>query len=128
MYANYVRPDGSFAIGAALLIGDLGQDRYGIAYSGAQNLSSQTKMLPLAVQEGGPYIMPSIDTVRDRSYPLAYDIFMYANRPPGVPLDPKVKEYFRYVLSQEGQAEVVRDGKYLPLTGEMVREELKKLE
>jgi phosphate transport system substrate-binding protein len=43
-------------------------------------------------------------------------------------MDPSVKEFLRYVLSQEGQAAVMRDGKYLPLTADMVREQLKKLE
>jgi phosphate transport system substrate-binding protein len=43
-------------------------------------------------------------------------------------MDPKVKEFMRYVLSQEGQADVMRDGKYLPLTAEVVREQLRKLE
>jgi phosphate transport system substrate-binding protein len=47
---------------------------------------------------------------------------------PGTAMDPNVKEFLRYVLSQEGQAEVMRDGKYLPLTAEVVREQLKKLE
>jgi len=31
-------------------------------------------------------------------------------------------------LSQEGQEEVERDGKFLPLTAEVVREQLAKLE
>jgi len=31
-------------------------------------------------------------------------------------------------LSREGQEAVQREGKYLPLTAEMVREQLKKLE
>ncbi len=39
-----------------------------------------------------------------------------------------MKEFLRYVLSQEGQADVMRDGKYLPLTADVVREQLKKLE
>ncbi|TMA20960.1 MAG: phosphate ABC transporter substrate-binding protein, partial [Deltaproteobacteria bacterium] len=43
-------------------------------------------------------------------------------------LEPNVKEFLRYVLSQEGQAEVQRDGKYLPLTAAIVREQLKKLD
>ena len=41
--------------------------------------------------------------------------------------NPNVKEFLRYVLSQEGQSEVMRDGKYLPLTAGVVREQLKKL-
>lgn len=43
-------------------------------------------------------------------------------------MNPMVKEFLRFILSQEGQAEVQRDGKYLPLTAAMVREQLKKLE
>ena len=39
-----------------------------------------------------------------------------------------VLEFLRFVLSQEGQAEVMRDGKYLPLNAEVVRAQLKKLE
>jgi len=46
---------------------------------------------------------------------------------PGTKMDPRVREFIRYVLSQEGQAEVMRDGKYLPLTAEAARAELKKL-
>jgi phosphate transport system substrate-binding protein len=128
MYANYVRPDGSFAIGANLLIRDLGKDPYGIAYSGPQNLTPETKVLALQVADGGPYIMPSIQTVHDRTYPLIYGINLHVNRPPGMPTDPQVKEYLRYVLSREGQEVVQRDGKWLPLTADMVAEQLKKLE
>jgi phosphate transport system substrate-binding protein len=43
-------------------------------------------------------------------------------------MDPKVKEFLRCVLSQGGQAGVMRDSKYLPLTADMIREQLKKLE
>ncbi len=39
-----------------------------------------------------------------------------------------IKEYLRYVLSREGQEAVERDGKFLPLPAEVVREQLKKLE
>jgi len=37
-------------------------------------------------------------------------------------------EFLRFVLSQEGQTEVMRDGKYLPLTAEVANAQLKKLE
>ncbi len=45
-----------------------------------------------------------------------------------MPVDPKVKEFLRYILSREGQEAVVRDGRYLPLTKEAVAEQLKKLD
>ncbi len=39
-----------------------------------------------------------------------------------------MKEFLRYVLSRQGQQEVARDGGYLPLTPELVRAQLDKLE
>jgi len=47
---------------------------------------------------------------------------------PGEPLDPKVDEFLHFILSQEGQDCVQREGRYLPLTGAVVRAQLKKLE
>ena len=43
-------------------------------------------------------------------------------------MEPRLKEYLRYILSRQGQDAVQRDGKYLPLTAEVVREQLKKLD
>ena len=126
-YANYVKPDGSLAIAAAELMKDLGNDRYGIGWSGIQNVTPQTKALDLAARPGGPYVKLTIDNVQNRTYPLAFEMFFYVNRKPGTPLDPKVKEFLRYVLSREGQEAVQRDGKYLPLTAGVVREQLQKL-
>ena len=128
MYANYAKPDGSLAIGAALLMKDLSNDPYGIAYSGIQNLTPETKAIALAVNDGGPYVEMSMDSVWKRTWPLYQRETWVLNRKPGQALDSKVKEFMRYVFSREGQQEVVRDGKFLPLTGELVREQLKKLD
>jgi phosphate transport system substrate-binding protein len=66
--------------------------------------------------------------VHDRSYPLYDRIYAYADHEPGKPMNPVVLEFLRFVLSQEGQAEVMRDGKYLPLTAEVAKAQLTKLE
>jgi len=34
----------------------------------------------------------------------------------------------RYILSREGQQDVIREGDYLPLPADVVREQLRKLE
>jgi phosphate transport system substrate-binding protein len=128
MYANYARSDGSLAIGAELLMQDLSKDPYGIAYSGIQNLTPQTKALALAVNESGPYVEMTMDSVWQRTWPLYQRETWVLNRKPGTQLEPKVREFMRYVFSREGQQEVVRDGKFLPLTGAIVSEQLKKLE
>ena len=127
MYANFARPDGSLAISATMLVQDVGRDPSAIGYGGIENLTPKTKVLAVAAEDGGPYIKPTLRSVQDRSYPLADEVYMVLNRPPGRRLDPKLDEYLRYVLSREGQEAVERDGKYLPLTGALVREQLQKL-
>ena len=74
------------------------------------------------------YVELNLDNVQNRSYPLLRDVYYYVKRRKGQPLDPKVKEFLRYILSREGQSQVQRDGKYLPLTAEVAREQLKKLD
>lgn len=128
MYANYANPDGSLAIGAKLLIADIGRDPYGIGYGAISYLTPQTKALALQANEKDGYVAPTLETVRARTYPLHDEVYFYIDRKPGQPIDPKVKEFLRFVLSREGQDAVQRDGKYLPLTGDVVRAQLKKLE
>ena len=127
-YANYAAPNGAIAIAADQLMADLSKDPYGIGYSGVMFLTPQTKAIPIATKDGGPYVELTIENVRNRTYPLLLDIFFYLNREPGKPLDPKLKEFLRYTLSREGQDAIQRDGKYLPLTGDAVKEQLRKLE
>src|SRR5258708_3125959 len=127
-YANYGKGDGTLAIGAQMMVEDLSNDPYGIAYSEINFITSQTKVLALAAKEGGPYYDLTMDNVQKRVYPLHDEVYMYTNGAPGFPVDPKVREYLRYILSREGQEAVQRDGKYLPLTAEAAREQLKKLE
>lgn len=126
IYANYVSKDGRLARD---MRGDLAKDRYGIGWIAAPTfkLPSQLKVLPIARTPAGPYIPYTIETERDRTYPLFSQIFMYANRRPDGSIDPMVSEFLRFVASREGQEAVERDGKYLPLTAEVARDQLSKL-
>jgi len=126
IYANFVTPDGKLG---RTLVSDLAKDRQGIAYVAAptRNLPPELKVLALAEKANGPYVTYTIETLRDRTYPFFDEIYMYVDRPAGK-MDPKVREYLRFILSREGQAEIMRDGKYLPLTAKVARDQLKKLE
>jgi len=81
----------------------------------------------VAATDGGPFVEHTLETVQNRTYPLFQEAYFYTSVKPGTALEPNVKEFLRYVLSQEGQELVQKDGKYLPLTAEVVRDELKKL-
>ena len=47
---------------------------------------------------------------------------------PGQPLEPKVKEFLKLVLSREGQDVVAKEQVFIPLLPQVVQEELKKLD
>lgn len=127
-YANYVGSDGKTVPALDQSMIDLSNDRYGISYNSMDYLNAKTKAVALAMSEAAPYIEPTLESVQNRTYPLFSEEYFLVNRKPGTPIDPKIKEYLRYVLSRQGQQEVIRDGKFLPLTTEVVRQQLKKLE
>jgi phosphate transport system substrate-binding protein len=129
MIADEDRPEQRMGL-QHMLNDELAQDRFGIAWSvmpQAKN-SSGIKPIALAERDGAPYVMPSKSSFQDRSYPLVRNIYIYLNRAPGHVLDPKLHEFLRYVLSREGQQIVARSGNYLPLTAQVVREQLAKLQ
>jgi phosphate transport system substrate-binding protein len=113
-----------------MLADELAKDKYGIAWTVIPQARKVPGLRPLALaaRDGGPYIEPSRETFQNRTYPLTRSIYIYLNRKPGQSIDLRVKEFLRYVLSREGQEAVEHAGKYLPLTAEVVREQLKKLE
>ncbi len=86
------------------------------------------KTVPLARTNAGPWLMPTLDTVQARSYPLTREVYYYTCQRPGQVMNPLVKEYWRFVLSREGQAAVQQDGKYLPMTAAFATEQRAKLE
>jgi phosphate transport system substrate-binding protein len=121
-YTNKARPDGKSLISAGeQMTAAVGHDRYGITYTGILYRTADVKPVALAATPADPYVVPTLESVQDRSYPLSRDVYYYLNRPPGQSVDPLVKEFLRFVLSREGQEAVQRDGKYLPLTADIAR-------
>jgi phosphate transport system substrate-binding protein len=103
-------------------------DPYAICYASPKTLSPDLRVLDLQPRAGGAYVPRTLETVHDNTYPLTHHIYFFFNRDPGKSIDPRIGEFLRFVLSQQGQACVQRDGRYLPLTATMVRRQLKKLD
>jgi phosphate transport system substrate-binding protein len=127
-FGDVRQPDSTLRDGGLRILEALARDPYGIAYSNLHYMNGQVKPLALAATDGGPYYEATKENLIQRKYPLTRFITTFVNRAPGRPLDPKVKEFLRYILSREGQQEVVRDGNYLPLSEEAVLAQLRKLE
>jgi phosphate transport system substrate-binding protein len=116
--------------GCESIIDALAKDPDGIAYTAPQcaRKSTEVKALALANGANGPFVEPTKENMENRTYPLVESIYIYINRPPGQPVEPKLKAFLTYILSREGQQNVLQDGGYLPITPEVAQEQLKKLE
>jgi phosphate transport system substrate-binding protein len=113
--------------GSASVVQGVTEDRFGIGYSGIGYVTSGVRAVPLAAKEGGEYYGATLEHVVSGKYPLARFLYLYINKAPNKPLDPLVREFCKFVLSQEGQQVVIKDG-YLPIPSKVAMEELKKLE
>ncbi len=113
--------------GSASVVQGITADKFGIGYSGIGYKTSGVKVLSLAEKAGGTCFDGDYQNVISGKYPLSRYLFLNIVKYPNKPLDPMVKEFIKYVLSYEGQEIVIKDG-YLPLTYEVVQEELKKLD
>jgi len=115
--------------GAPRMLAALADDRFGIGYAGLVYGNPKTRVVPIAEAPGMLPVMPTLESVRDHSYPLTRIITMFIDKRPGKPADPKVDEFLRFILSREGQRIVEEHGEgYLPMLAPFAAEQLRKLE
>jgi phosphate transport system substrate-binding protein len=107
---------------------EMAQKPGGLTYALLANVTPNVKVVPLAAKAGEPFLEPTVENVYTHRYPLSRYVYIFVNRAPDKPLEPKVKDFLRAVLSREGQDVVAREGVYIPLTPEVVREELARLD
>ena len=86
------------------------------------------KILAISATPDAPAIPLTAANVRNRSYPLTRDAYIYVNKPPGRPLDPGVREFLRFVLSRQGQEIIASQGIYSPLPESYIEQQLQKLD
>ena len=117
-------------------------DKYAIGWTGLMHVNGtcvrpngekcksypNLKVLAIAPSDAGAAVALTPGNVRNRSYPLHRDAYIYVNRAPGQALDPKVREFIRFVLSREGQEIIDKAGVYSPLPAAYIREQLQKIE
>ena len=93
----------------------LTRDPLGIALSNIHYATKQVKAVAIARADSGPWILPSRESVRSRTYPLTREVYIFVDRTPNAPLNARCREFVKYVLSRNGQADVADEGDYLPL-------------
>lgn len=108
----------------------LAHDPYGIAWAGLWHGSGLAGVKPIAIAASptGRFHRPSRTSFASRDYPLARSIYLFFDGGAGGPRADLTHEYLRYVLSRQGQQQVLEQGVYLPLPAHVAAEQLAKLQ
>lgn len=85
---------------------EIRQNPNAIGYDGLGYVTADMKTIAVAADEGGPYVLPAIKTVNDKTYPIARDLYMYTRGQPAG----SVKAYLDWILSPEAQKIVAELG------------------
>jgi len=125
-FKDETHPNGSLYPAAQQILEALANDFYGIAISAMQLDDSRLKVLPVSGE--GPAVFATPESLRSGTYPFGRIVYIYINRASGKLLDPKVKEFLRFVLSEEGQRLVQTQGDFLPLPATVARDSLRLLD
>lgn len=92
------------------IISEVRSNPNAIGYDGLGYVPDDLKMIAIAEEAGGVYVLPAVATVNDKTYPIARDLYMYTDgEPVGV-----VKEYLDWILSPEAQ-EIVAELGFVPV-------------
>ena len=96
--------------GSSAVVRGVEQTLNGIGYSGIGYRTSGVRAIPLSREPGMPLFEPNAENAITNDYPLARFLYVYANKHPNNGWNPMEREFFRMVLSEEGQGVVYRDG------------------
>jgi phosphate transport system substrate-binding protein len=97
-----------------------------IGYSGIGYRTSGVRPLALAKKDGQPFVEANAANALNKTYPLSRVLYVYVNKRPNQPLQPLEREFFKMVLSKQGQEVVVKDG-FVPMPAGMVNKALSDL-
>lgn len=92
------------------IVAEVRQNPNAIGYDGLGYVPDDLKMIAIAETDGGAYVLPSIPTVNDKTYPIARDLYMYTNGQP----EGTLKEYLDWILSDTAQ-EIVAELGFVPV-------------
>ena len=127
-FSDQKKPDGGVSDASDQILQALAHDRYGIAYANPQYANPRVRAIAIASTDAALAYETTTTNLIERKYPLGRATSIYINREPGKPIDSKVKEFLLYILSQDGQQDVAREGDFLPLSKETVADQRRKLE
>jgi phosphate transport system substrate-binding protein len=110
--------------GSSAVVQSVSSDKYAIGYSGIGSKTADVRAVPLAKDAKTAVVEAIPENAYSGKYPLSRLLYIYVNLQPGKELDPVRREFFRYILSRQGQEDVVKEG-YFPLPARIAADGLK---
>jgi phosphate transport system substrate-binding protein len=92
------------------IINELRSNPNAIGYDGLGYVPKDLKVIGIAKGVGQPYVLPSVATVNDKTYPIARDLYMYTAGEPGG----AIKVYLDWIVSGPAQEIVLKLG-FVPI-------------
>lgn len=81
-----------------------------IGYDGLGYVTPEVKVIAVASDSSGKYVLPSAESVNNGQYPIARDLYMYTNgQPKGA-----VNDYLNWIMTADAQAIVTQLG-FVPI-------------
>jgi phosphate transport system substrate-binding protein len=112
--------------GSSSVVQGVASDKYAIGYSGIGYKTADVRAVPLALDAKSKPVEATVENAYTSEYPLSRFLFVYVNYKPGSQLEPLRAEFLKYVLSAQGQSDVVKDG-YFPITADVAKRGLAKV-
>lgn len=99
------------------LMNSLAADPASIGFASVMFTNDAVRFLPIRIDEK-TVSYPTYEQVLNRRYPLARQLTIVVNKPPGKPLPALTREFIRFALSRRGQRIISIGGNY-PITPQM---------
>jgi phosphate transport system substrate-binding protein len=99
------------------LMTSIAADPAAIGFAGVMFANDAVRFVPIRVDEQ-MLSYPSYDQVLSQRYPLARQLILVLNKPPGKSLPSLTREFLRFALSRRGQRIIALGGNY-PITPQM---------
>ena len=95
------------------IVAELRDNPNAIGYDGMGYVpkDGSVKVIALAIDANKPYILPSVQTVNDKTYPVARDLYMYTSGPP----QGAVKDYLDWILNSPDAQAIVSKLGFVPI-------------
>lgn len=92
------------------IIAEVRDNPNAIGYDGLGYVTPEVKVIAVSPGDGAPYVMPSIESVNNQTYPIARDLYIYSKADSSQP----ILDYLVWILSAEAQ-QIVSDLGFVPV-------------